>query len=222
MDRRHRPNHGLICLDPVWLFSDDLEELVRLLSELGKTRIVMDGPDTDNLAEITRRRSLGWLRLLVPTADVSVTLHPTCATVAWADAWHPAQTERDVVSEVVCLLESHRHPLYYLQKTDWQAVAAAATLFILLLAAALYVRGRPILPLTSFGIFWGILVLAWIVVGRFMPSRKHLALFSVGQREFKERSIRRMVAIVAAVVLLVVGFLIGLFVGWTTYFWPSF
>jgi hypothetical protein len=220
MDRRHRANPGLVYLDPVWLFSNHVGELLQLLSELGETRIVTARTCVDDIAQIDQLGPIGWLRLLVPVADVSVTLYPTHVAVAWADEWHPTQTERDVVSEVIRFLEGRRHPLYYLLKTEWQVIAAAATLALLMLAAGLCVRGRPNLPLASFGVFWGVLVLAWIILGRFVPSRTHLALFPVGEQEFAERSTRRLLAIVAAIVLLVVGFLIGLFVGWTTYFWP--
>ena len=217
---RQRAKAGLVYLDPVWMFSDHLDELVRLLRELGETIIITPHGCVDDVAQIDRRRPIGWLRLLVPAVGVSVTLHPTQVAVAWTDEWHPARTERDIIPEVIRFLEYRRHPLYYLLNTEWQVIGATFVLLLLMLVAGLCARGRPNLPLASFAILGGVLVLAWIIVGRFVPNRTCLALFHVGEREFAQHSTRRLLTVVAAIVLLVAGFLIGLFVGWTTYFWP--
>lgn len=212
-------------LKPVWLFRDDIvgvaERLIRIGPlEVSTDKVRLDIPGLGNLhdcTEVWKNRPIRWLwfSLLKDGVSVaSVVVHPTHVELRRSYDWDPSEAEADVIAQVQNSLRSRRHILFFLGERGWQLAFTLVALVLLLSVAALSLRGTSSLLLVILGIVLGVPVAFWIIAGRFLPSRSHVTLSALTQREFWQRARRIILCVVSGTIIWICGFAAALAAIW--------
>lgn len=201
-----------IC-EPVWLFSDDLQELIRVLERLGEIRISTDKVVLDDPSEALEKLPLRSLCLSAPEVDLSVLILPQQLEVRWSHEWNPSARGVDVVRRIREFVAVHRHPLFILGKRGWQATGGLIAFALLLptvVSYLLYGQAHDVAVLATVAALpLGTLVGLLALIGCFVPDRSHLTLWKCTRAEFLQSTRKGVRYLLGGTTAFLLGVLVG-------------
>jgi len=173
-------------LDAVWLFSDDLDALHRLLKSSGSVNVSTNKAQREEQSQVLEDLPVDWLHLSVPESDMSIIVRPRQVEIRRPN--EQGESGDDLVKSVREFIASRRHPLHFLGKRGWQlgvAFLGSALLLPITFSQLLLNRANDILKALG---FFGVLVLgilgAIALVGRYIPSNSHVTLWKLAREKF--------------------------------------
>ncbi|GEM_PF-1632338 len=191
MDEKDKPTISsthIEVLDPVWLFSDDLDALNSLLEPLGKIDISTNKAVLEKHTQVLQALPVDWLHLSVPEFEMSITFRPRQVDVRRPHEWDQSTAEANVVDHVQEFITSRRHPLHFLGKRGWQLVTAFLAIGLFLPTTFSQLVSGGVSDILKIVAFLGVLVAgilgALAFVGRYIPSRSKVTLWNWRREKF--------------------------------------
>lgn len=174
--------------ETVWLFSDDLEALCRILEPLGDVEISTGREQLDRCEQVVEKLPVQLLCLSVPEVGTSVTIFPRRVEIRWSHQWNPSVFEANVIDQIREFIASRRHPLFLLSRLRWQLWTALFAFASLVPTFVSSLRlGRPTdtaIIIGVPGVTVGALAAVVVPVGALIPSRSQLPLWTPTRDDF--------------------------------------